>query len=242
MYCNDLSSVNPTLIMASKDVSVTFVSKPGSTETKQGGFSMVASAKGYSPMNLNIEELITAFNVSWETPLQLPAPVSAYVISYRLTSESSATEITVSPDTHYFLLSTYPHYGREYLIEVYAKYPSGIGEPAGPLIQRSKCIRNITVFGTGEHLNSPHYPNPYEPGTICEWNVLPTSGHKIVLSFESVNLNSGDYVDILSEGTYMRIDGSNLPNNTLIATSARIQFISDDAGEASGFRINFSLT
>lgn len=95
---------------------------------------------GYSPMNLNIEELNTAFNVSWETPLQLPAPVTAYVISYRLTSESSATEITVSPNTHYFLLSTYPHYGREYSIEVYAKYPSGIGEPAGPLLQRSSKL------------------------------------------------------------------------------------------------------
>lgn len=45
MYCNN-PPANGNIIMATNDVEVTFVSKPGPTETKQGGFAMIASAQG----------------------------------------------------------------------------------------------------------------------------------------------------------------------------------------------------
>ncbi|XP_053381930.1 embryonic protein UVS.2-like [Mercenaria mercenaria] len=240
-YCNT-SPTNGDIIMATNDVKVTFVSKPGSADTKPGGFSMTASAQGYSPINLNIDEMIAGFNISWQSPLQTPSAMTSYVISYKLTSDAVHKEIDVSPETRYFLLSTYPHFGREYSIEIYAKYPSGNSQSAGPVILRSKCLRNITVSGTHEHLNSPHYPGKYEPGTICEWNVLPTSGRRLVLHFERIDLNNGDYVDILSEGTYLRLDAQNKPAGQIVTDFAKVQFVSDDNDEATGFRINFSLT
>ena len=45
LYCN-VPPVNGSLLTASNDVTVTFMSKPGSSERKSGGFNMSAAAEG----------------------------------------------------------------------------------------------------------------------------------------------------------------------------------------------------
>jgi hypothetical protein len=92
---------------------------------------------GNSPVDVNIEELTTAFNISWKPPIKPPFVITSYIISYKLTSESVSNEIAVSPDSRYFLLSTYPHFGREYSIEIYTRYTTGNSESVGPVYHRS---------------------------------------------------------------------------------------------------------
>ncbi|KAH3709898.1 hypothetical protein DPMN_069363 [Dreissena polymorpha] len=81
--------------------------------------------------------MLSAFNVSWQPPNTPSSQPVAYVIRYKMTSSSMAKEITVSPERTYFLLSTYPHFGVEFSIEVYARFDIGNGESAGPVIIRS---------------------------------------------------------------------------------------------------------
>jgi hypothetical protein len=92
---------------------------------------------GNSPVDVNIEELTIAFNISWKPPVKAPFVITSYVISYKLTSESVSKEIAVSPDSRYFLLSTYPYFGREYSIEIYTRYTTGNSDSVGPVSPRS---------------------------------------------------------------------------------------------------------
>jgi hypothetical protein len=65
---------------------------------------------------------------------------------------------------------------------------------------------------------------------------------KLALEFEHFDLNHGDYVDILNQGNYLRFDARNRPAGIFRSDSTIIQFQSDDNDEATGFRINLSLT
>ncbi|KAH3709931.1 uncharacterized protein LOC127858415 [Dreissena polymorpha] len=225
-----------------EETTVTFVSRAGGAEEKRGGFSLVATAQGFAPENLRVEQMLSAFNVSWQPPNTPSSQPVAYVIRYKMASSSMAKEITVSPERTYFLLSTYPHFGVEYSIEVYARFDIGNGESAGPVIIRSKCSRNITVTGNGEHLNSPNYPSNYEPDTVCDWNIFPMSGHEVSLNFEQASFGTGDYVDVISAGaSFARFDTSFHPTHALtFSAPVKVIFKSDFASEASGFRINLS--
>ena len=105
----------------------------------------------------------------------------------------------------------------------------------------SECSRNITITGSSQHLGSPHYPRPYEPGTICEWKVDAIPGHSLVLSFAHIDLGSGDYVSIESAGGKLVMDASYRPSLPIGVNNATIQFVSDGSVEASGFRLNIDL-
>ena len=92
-----------------------------------------------------------------------------------------------------------------------------------------------------QHLGSPHYPRSYEPGTICKWNIEPASGHSLVLSFEHIDLRSGDYVSIESMGNKLIMDSNYTPTLPIGVDRAIVQFVSDEKEEGNGFRLNISL-
>lgn len=240
LYCN-VPPGNGSLLTASNDVTVTFMSKPGSSERKSGGFNMSAAAEGFSPMNVLVEQLQTAFNITWDPPVATPSSPTSYVIHYKLTSVKQEHEVVLPASRRHFILSTWPHYGREYEVGVSANFPTLKGSSSGPFIQRSKCSRNITVSGPGQHLGSPHYPQTYEPGTICTWNVDAISGHSLVLSFEHIDLRSGVYISIESMGNKLIMDSSYTSSLPIGVDRATVQFVSDEHEEGSGFRLNINL-
>ena len=97
------------------------------------------------------------------------------------------------------------------------------------------------MSGPGQHLGSPHYPQTYEPGTICTWNVDAISGHSLVLSFEHIDLRSGDYISIESMGNKLIMDSSYTPSLPIGVDRATVQFVSDEHEEGTGFRLNINL-
>ena len=88
-------------------------------------------------MNVQVEQLQTAFNITWDPPMASRTSPTSYVIHYKLTSDKVAREIVLPTSASHFVLSTYPHYGREYEIEVAASFPTFKGLPSGPFIERS---------------------------------------------------------------------------------------------------------
>ena len=97
------------------------------------------------------------------------------------------------------------------------------------------------MTASGQHLGSPHYPRAYEPGTICEWNVDPVPGRSLVLSFQQIDLQSGDYVSIESMGNKLIMDSSYTPTLPIGVDRATVRFVSDNQDEGTGFRLNINL-
>ena len=91
-------------------------------------------------MNVQVEQLQTAFNITWDPPLATPSAPTSYTIHYKLTTDKMAKEITLPATNRHFVLSTWPHYGREYEIEITASFSTFKGAPTRPLIERtSEC-------------------------------------------------------------------------------------------------------
>ena len=240
LYCS-VPPADGSLLTTGNEVTVTFMSKPGTKELKPGGFSMSAAAEGFAPFNVNIKQLQTAFNISWEPPLASVSPPISYVIHYKMVSQKQAKEVSVPASSNHFILSTWPHYGVEYEVGVAAKFAMFKGATSGPYIQRTNCSRNITISGTSQHLGSPHYPRSYEPGTICEWRVDAIAGHRLALSFDHIDLGTGDYISIESAGGKLVMDASYRPTLPIGIGNATIQFVSDGSNEGTGFRLNLDL-
>ena len=89
---------------------------------------------------MNIQQLQTAFNITWEPPSVSPSPPVSYIIHYKLTSEKQAKEVVLPATNNHFILSTWPHYGKEYEIGVAASFATFKGATSGPFIQRSSKI------------------------------------------------------------------------------------------------------
>ena len=111
--------------------------------------SILFLVAGFSPMNVLVEQLQTAFNITWDPPVATPSSPTSYVIHYKLTSDKQEHEVVLPASRRHFILSTWPHYGREYELGVSANFPTLKGSSSGPFIQRSSmwyCICQNVVL------------------------------------------------------------------------------------------------
>ncbi|KAL3892424.1 hypothetical protein ACJMK2_004632, partial [Sinanodonta woodiana] len=198
-FCN-IPPTNGYYLTKGNTATVTFMSRPGPSEIKAGGFNMSASTEGFSPTRVQIERLPTAFNISWKPPEEAGEQPSGYLLEYRLAGEPTLKVVTMPANATHMILSTGYHFGREFEIRVLTKFSNRTSRSAGPYFERSLCERNITVSDSDQHLGSPHYPDTYEPDTLCQWNVETRPGHRFAMTFTSFDLDR-DGSDLV------RIDG-----------------------------------
>ncbi|XP_033726937.1 blastula protease 10-like isoform X2 [Pecten maximus] len=245
MFCNTVPN-NGYILSDDSTNQITFYSQAGPSK-KQGGFKIFVSVDGKRPRNVTTVSLPGIIQLFWETPEGKQGKPYGYDLKYRLIPEHHVSEIRLDSHRNHFPITTGTHYGREYEINVATiDIINGI-ETKGADYKtniRAACGRNITVNRPGI-LRSPHFPEQYEPDTICEWNLVIEDGYELTLTFNELALQTTpgcilDYVDITGIGKHCTM--SDLYNAPLVTRSkvTKVRFVSDEETELKGFELQYA--
>ena len=123
------------------------------------------------------------------------------------------------------------------------------------LVSTGKCggsNRFLSLTGDGGTFFSAGYPLEYPKNADCTWDILVSSGTRVLLTFYKFDLQndcSSDYVEVLdginpdSPQLGQKLCGSVVPNR-LISTYnyMRVNFHSDRLLQAKGFLARFEST
>ena len=99
-------------------------------------------------------------------------------------------------------------------------------------------------------VTSPGFPDSYPPAVECVWSLAASTGNRVQLNFEMLNIEESencneDYVDIYRDGPdgdhVGRYCGETLPTNLTAANKFWIKFNSDSEGSAPGFVLHYNL-
>lgn len=247
MLCNHLPA-NGYILSENSTTKITFYSKAGQSN-KRGGFRMFVSVDGNKPQNVTTTTLPGLIRIFWEAPEGKAGKLYNYDLKYRLVPDKHVSEVRLDPHTPGFPIATGGHFGRLYEIDVATVDVSHGVNVKGASYNtkvRTACGRNLTVAQTGV-LRSPHYPQSYEPDTVCEWNLMIEDGYQLTLTFNDLDLQAVpdcllDYVDITNIGRYCT--PSDVSGRTHVTRSkvTTVTFVSNEAIELQGFELQYTKT
>ncbi|OWF49562.1 Zinc metalloproteinase nas-4 [Mizuhopecten yessoensis] len=245
IFCNRLPQ-NGYILSDNATNKITFYSKAGQAK-KQGGFKVFVSVDGKKPKNVTAVSIPGLIQLFWEAPEGKQGASYHYDLKYRLLPDRHVSEIRLDSHRNHFPITTGTHYGRLFEINVAAvDVINGVDAKGADYKTniRAACGRNITVDRPGV-LRSPHFPNPYEPDTICEWNLIIEDGYELSLTFNDLDLQSTpdclfDYVEFTDIGRYCTMSG--LYNGPLVSRSkvTKVRFVSNDETELKGFELLYA--
>ncbi|XP_060084982.1 uncharacterized protein LOC132564343 [Ylistrum balloti] len=247
MFCDTLPQ-NGYILSDKSSNKIMFYSKAGAAN-KPGGFKVFLSVDGKTPKNVTALSVPGLIQLFWEAPEGKLGTSYHYNLRYRLIPEHRMSEIRLDSHRNFFPIATGTHYGRQYEINMATVDVIGGVNAKGTNYKtnvRAVCGRNITVEEPGV-LRSPHYPNQYEPDTVCEWNLIIEDGYELTLTFNDLDLQRipdclFDYVDIEGIGRHCAM--SDLYNATIVSRSkvTKVRFVSNDETELRGFELKYTKT
>ncbi|XP_076806589.1 cubilin-like isoform X2 [Clavelina lepadiformis] len=109
-------------------------------------------------------------------------------------------------------------------------------------IQICQSPVNIAVNSTTGYFASPLYPMFYPKDVTCVWNLMASSGQRVVISFMEGTIQENDYIQVLDgENEILKISERIVAKTTRTSTNSnlRVIFKTGQSGSSGGFKASY---
>ena len=104
------------------------------------------------------------------------------------------------------------------------------------------CHSSWTLNSFQGVLQTPGYPLNMPPRLRCEWNIIVQPGYSLKLDFKSIDIDSRDFIIVVSEmGGFVKLCGSQSNHTLLFENPGRVYLLlyTNAIRQGSGFQVYF---